>query len=422
MSPAFDTAHAVRPPLLVALPSPRRPGRQDRDGPTAVLGAVLREGPVARTDLARATGLSPAAVSRHTAELIGLGLLRELAPPAGPPRAGRPQIPVAVDPGHHAACGVHIALTHTTFAVVDLLGRVVAQQRLPHGGGVREVLGQVLRHLPAFLTAQAAGRSLLGIGVVTGGWVDSDQGVVVEHTPLGWRDVRVRDTLAAGTRLPVHVEGHARALAQAELLFGAGAGRSELVQLFVGNVVDAAITTAGTVLRGRRSGAGDVAHLPLGDAGTRCDCGRYGCLQASVSELAVAGRAHEAGVIPAPDFALLLARAADGHPGAVRILRERLRATGRAAALLLDVINPEVLVVADSTAVFLPQLLPELYEEVAAHSHLCTDPERAVVPTSFGRQVLAVAAGAAVLDAVYRRPMELRTARRHRAGVSSTAS
>ncbi|MGP9017232.1 ROK family protein [Streptomyces sp. BR1] len=419
MPPVFDTAPAPRPPLLVALPSPREPRRPDRDGPTAVLGAVLRDGPLARTALARATGLSPAAVSRHTAELIGLGLLRELAPPAGPPRAGRPQIPVAVDPGHHVACGVHIALGHTTFAVVDLLGRVVAQRRLPHGGDVHDVLGEIVRRLPGFLAATAAGRSVLGVGVVTGGWVDSDQGIVVEHTPLGWRDVRVRDILAAGTRLPVHVEGHARALAQAELLFGAGSGRSELVQLFVGNVVDAAIATGGAVLRGRRSGAGDVTHLPLGDPELRCACGRRGCLQPSVSEFAVAVRAHAAGVIPAPEFPLLLGRAADGHPQAVRVLRERLRTVGRAAALLLDLINPEVLVLADSTAVFLPHLLPGLHEEVAAHSHLCADPERAVVPTSFGRRVLAVAAGAAVLDAVYRRPMELRTAR---PGVSSTAS
>ncbi|MFG2147023.1 hypothetical protein ACGFRG_22890 [Streptomyces sp. NPDC048696] len=67
MPPVFDTAPALRPPLPVALPSPREPRRPDRDGPTAVLGAVLRDGPLARTALARATGLSPAAVSRHTA-------------------------------------------------------------------------------------------------------------------------------------------------------------------------------------------------------------------------------------------------------------------------------------------------------------------------------------------------------------------
>ncbi|MFD0514419.1 hypothetical protein ACFQ0Q_37055 [Streptomyces aureus] len=67
--------------------------------------------------------------------------------------------------------------------------------------------------------------------------------------------------------------------------------------------------------------------------------------------------------------------------------------------------------VVERTALTFPELLPDLYEEIAAQSHLCGDPERAVVPSSFGPHVLAVAAGSVVLDAVYRRPMELRTAR-----------
>jgi hypothetical protein len=69
-------------------------------------------------------------------------------------------------------------------------------------------------------------------------------------------------------------------------------------------------------------------------------------------------------------------------------------------------------VLTEAAVIHLPQLLPEFHREVAARSHLCEDPARVVVPTSFGRRVLAVAAGATVLDAVYRQPMELRTVRR----------
>ncbi|MFD0032390.1 ROK family protein [Streptomyces sp. NPDC127172] len=401
----------ARPPLLVALPAGPEPLSFEGGGPGTLLRTLLRDGPSARTELVARTRLSPAAVSRHTAELIGLGLLRELPPRVGPPRAGRPQVPMDIDPGHHFACGVHIALDHMTFAMVDLRGQVTAQRRLPHPGGPRQVLEEIGRHLPGFLSRHAVGRSVLGLGVVTGGWVDAEQGTVIEHAPLGWRDVPVRRVLSAATRLPVHVDGHARALTHAELLFGAGAGCSDLVQLFVGNVVDAAIAAGGSVLRGRRSGAGDVAHLPLGHIGQACGCGRTGCLQSAVSERAVAERAFEAGTIPAPHFALLVDRARQGHREALRVLRERLRTVGRAAALLLDVVNPELLVVVERTALTLPELLPDLYEEVAAHSHLCVDPEQAVRPSSFGPQVLAVAAGSVVLDAVYRRPMELRTAR-----------
>lgn len=405
-------AERVRPPLLVAPSEPPGPlVETGAGGPGGVLRSVLRDGPVSRGGLARSTGLSAASVSRHTSELIALGLLRERRPPNGPPRSGRPQVPVDIEPAHHVACGVHIAVEHTTYALVDLRGRVTAQERRSHTGEPGRVLGGIRQHLPRFLERHASGRSVLGVGVATGGWVNGEAGTVVEHGPLGWRDVPVRAALASATRLPVHLDGHARALAHAELMFGAGAHSSELVQLFVGNVVDAAVASGGSVLRGSRWGAGGVAHLALGAPDEQCDCGRRGCLQPAVGELAVAHRAFATGVIPAPDYELLLTRARDGHRPALDLLRTRLRTVGRAAALLLDLAQPEVLVVADRSAEDLPGLRTDLYEGVAAHAHLCADPERAVVLSTFGHHVPAVAAGAVVLDAVYRRPLDLRTAR-----------
>ncbi|GAA2155158.1 ROK family transcriptional regulator [Kitasatospora kazusensis] len=394
----------VAPPTLGRGPLPVEGG-----GAGAVLRAVLAGGPLARTAVGQATGLSPAAVSRHTTDLIGLGLLRELPPPDGPPRAGRPRLPLDVDTRHHLACGVHIGVPWLTFALLDLRGRVTAQERIPRQGGARAVLGAIRDHLPGFLARHTGGRSVLGLGVVTGGWVDSERGTVVEHGPLGWRDVPVRDGLARFTRLPVHVESHARALARAELLFGAGRGATELAQLFIGNVVDSAFATGGTVLRGRRSRAGEVAHLPVPGSAEPCSCGRTGCLQATVSDRTVARRAHAQGLIPVPDFDLLLALAAVGADPALRLLEQRLRLAAPAAALLLNMLNPEVLVVSEAGLLVAPQLGGYLRAQVLEHSR--PEPGQLVTAASFGTDVLAVAACAGVLDSAYQRPMELRTAR-----------
>lgn len=305
---------------------------------------------------------------------------------------------------------MHIGVPWLTFALLDLRGRVVAHERLPRRGDAAAVLAAIRAYLPGFLARRAGGHSLLGLGVVTGGWVDSESGSVVEHGPLGWHDVPVRDFLAGATRLPVHVDSHARALAQAELLFGAGGGATELVQLFVGNVVDAAIATGGSVLRGRRSRAGDIGHLAVPGSTERCSCGRTGCLQATVSERTFARRAHATGLIRAPEFDLLLALAGAGDPAALRLFEERLRLVAPAAGLLLDVLNPEVLVVSEAGLMVAPALRPYLAEQIRLHSHAA--PEQLVTATGFGVEVLAVAACAGVLDSVYQRPMELRTAGR----------
>ncbi|WP_431678613.1 ROK family protein [Kitasatospora sp. KL5] len=395
---------------LVASPTFGRTAQPaEGGGAGAVLRKVLAGGAMTRPAVGRATGLSPAAVSRHTADLIALGLLRELPPPDGPPRAGRPRLPLDIDTRHHLACGVHIGVPWLTFALLDLRGRVVAHERIPRQGGAADVLRAVRGHLPSFTARRAAGRSLLGVGVVTGGWVDSERGVVVEHGPLGWHDVPVRDLLSGATRLPVHVDGHARALARAELLFGAGRDSTELVQLFVGNVVDAAIATGGGVLQGRRSRAGDIGHLPVPGSAEQCPCGRTGCLQATVSDRALVRRAHRQGVVPQPDLDLLLTRAAAGHTAALELFEERLRLVAPAAALLLDVLNPEVLVVSEAGTAVSPHLAGVLHRQVLAHAR--PEPGQLVTAGSFGLDILAVAACAGVLDSAYRRPMELRTAR-----------
>ncbi|GAA2802031.1 ROK family transcriptional regulator [Kitasatospora paracochleata] len=393
---------------LVAAPTPLPTAPPPEGGAAGtLLRTVLTTGPLTRTALGRATGLSPAAVSRHTTELISLGLLRDL-PPNGPPRAGRPRLPLDIDTRGHLAAGVHIGVPWLTFALLDLRGRVVARERLPRQGDARTVLRTVRAHLPGFTTRRAAGRPVLGLGVVTGGWVDTEHGTVVEHTPLGWHDVPVRDLLAGATRLPVHLDGHARALARAELLFGAPAGATELVHLFVGNVVDAAIAAGGTVLRGRRSRAGDIGHLPVPGSTEPCPCGRTGCLQATVSDHALVRRARLQGLHPAPDLERLMALAAAGEPRVLELFRERLRLIAPAAALLLDILGPDVLVLTEAGLAAAPELGHYARQQIRRHTR--AEPAHLVTAGSFGTDALAVAACAGVLDSVYRRPMELRTA------------
>lgn len=373
----------------------------------AVLRAVLDRGPVARAVIGQATGLSPAAVSRQTADLISLGLLRELPSVSVSPRAGRPHVPLDIDTERYLACGVHISVPKVTFGLVDLRGKAVASESVPHQGDPRQVLTLVGRHLPGFVRRHRGDGQLLGLGVVTGGRVDTRDGVVVEHGPLGWRNVPVGQVLSEDTGLPVYVDNHARALAQAEVLFGEPRSRRSLVHLFVGNVVDAAIAIGGTVLHGPRSGAGDVAHLRLPGSDQRCRCGGSGCAEATLTEGVWLERATAAGIIARPDVTLLVAAALDGEARAVAMLRARLRLIGRLVAVLLDLIDPEVLVLTEAATISIPHLMSDLYDEVAVHSRRCVALDQVVRPSSFGPDVLAVAAGASLLDAVHRIPRSL---------------
>ncbi|WP_018350506.1 ROK family transcriptional regulator [Longispora albida] len=369
---------------------PASPGSTDtRRADTAahVLRTVLDHGPLSRTTIARLTGLSPAAITRHYTDLAARGLLREAShAPVAPSGAGRPHVPVDLGTGQ-VACGVHIAVPGVTLALADLRGRIIAQEHHPHADrDPAAVFAAIRERLPAF----TAGHRVLGTGLVTGGWVDPGRGVIVEHPVLGWRDVPAAELLPGAT-----VDGHARALALAEQMFGAERGRRSLVHLFVGNVADAAFLTGGQPHHGPGSAAGTVAHLPLGVPGVACPCGRAGCFQASVEEGALLARSGDR------DFPALLARARAGEQDAVALFRERAALVGRAAGMLLDLINPELLVVTEPGAMYLPDCLAIIRAEASRYARS----PALVIPSSFPGQVLGMAAVTAALDAVYRRPL-----------------
>ena len=90
---------------------------------------------------------------------------------------------------------------------------------------------------------------------------------------------------------------------------------------------------------------------------------------------------------------------------AVELFRRRARLVGRVAALLLDMFDPEVLVVVEPGAGRLPECLAELRAEVGRRSWVCDDPERAVVASSFTGSVLEVAGAAVALGALYADPL-----------------
>jgi predicted NBD/HSP70 family sugar kinase len=384
---------------------PERRRRQQRvDTASVTLRTVLDQGPVARSTIARATGLSPATITAHVAEFASRGLVREL-PVSTVNGLGRPHVPVDLEPDL-AVGGIHIGLEETTVALLDLRGGVRAQHLAPHGGEPPEsVVKQAADVLRGLWAGCAPGMRLLGVGVATGGWVDPRSGVLAEHVLLGWREVKVAALLERLLGVCVRIDSHARSLARAEQLFGDTRSRESVLTLFVGNVVEAAFALGDDMIRGPRSHAGVVAHLPVPDSDVPCDCGRVGCLQAVVSERRIIRLALAAGCIDRPHIDEVVAAAGSGDDRARGLLRDRAAQVGRAAATISDLLNPAIIVVMENGVIHFPDCLGVLRAEFALHAASERDPADVVIATSFPDDRLAIAAGGVMLDAVYRDPL-----------------
>jgi predicted NBD/HSP70 family sugar kinase len=379
----------------------------------AVLRTLLDHGPIARSTIARITGLSPAAVTGHCARLAELRLLRELPAPVRSNGAGRPHVPVDLDPAGPVVAAVHIAVPGSTVALLDLRGRVLAGQWIPHTGPEPElVVARAAAGLAELLAARPGpAPGPLGIGVATGGWVDPESGTVMDHPRLGWSLVPLRDLFAARTGLPVRIDGHARSLLHGELLFGRARRAGSALHLFVGNVVDAAFATRGEAHYGRLAQAGVVAHLPVEGGSERCPCGRTGCLEAAVSEQTLTRRAHEQGLIAEPEFPRLLEAASGGSEPAARLFVERAGRVGRAVASLIDVFGPELAVVTDPALDRVPGVAQALRRAAGENVRTRCDLDSTLMSSAFRGRVLETAGGAVILDALYRDPLALAESR-----------
>lgn len=322
---------------------PAQPADARRQNTAALLQTVLRHSRISRGEIATTLGLSQGTVSKIVAPIVSGGLLREL--PSQYTGGGRPRVPLDLDASARLAIGLHLGSRRTTVGVVDLRGRgraVTMENRSPDNPA--EVLARAATMISNLLGPDLRER-LLGVGVTASGWVDHATGVVGQSDSLGWQHIPVRQPLEDVLGVPILVDSTVRALASAELLFGRARRRDCTVHLSVGSSVDAAIVVGDSVLTGLRSAAGRVAHLPVTDNGVSCGCGRQGCLRLVATDNVVLDAARRAGVIGLADgLGELVTAASRGDTAADGLLVDRARYLGRAVAHLVDLVDPELVV------------------------------------------------------------------------------
>jgi predicted NBD/HSP70 family sugar kinase len=333
-------------PSRVASPYGAGPRSLRRRNMALVARTLLDRGSPARSEIAQATGLSPTSVTKITAQMMHARVLAELAAVSGGD-TGRPRVPVVLDTSYYRFVGIHIGLRRTTGGLLDLAGNVVEERAVTHRARTQNAILDEARELRDLLTDSAGGaRRILATGVATGGRVDPDRGVVVDQPLLGWKDVRLGDELGTADH-PIFVDSSVRAMALAETYLGVSRNTASSLFLFIGNIVGAGLMVDGRLRLGRDAAAGTIDHLPLGctAGGTPCRCGRSDCLAALASDVAVLARARQAGLVrPRGSFESLVKASQSGSEEAAALLRQRAEYVGIAAGILLDLLDPDLLI------------------------------------------------------------------------------
>lgn len=380
-----------------------------------VLDILRRRAPLSRAELATNTGLNRSTVSSIINRLLDEGLVQETIFQSD--RVGRPGMLLELNPAGGFAVGIEIGVDFISLIVTDFVANVLWRNRVASDPAE----GQITILERAFsLTQQALdeGRSRrlrpLGVGLGVPGLVDSRQGVLMMAPNLGWKNTPLRLLWTQRFNLPVFVENDANASALGEYYFGAARGVNNLIYLSAGVGLGAGIVLGGKLFRGSHGYAAEVGHLVIDPQGELCGCGKRGCLETLVGPHAILSRVREtlrqgaASTLPKPVGDLTfegVARAALlGDAVALEALQEAARSLGAGIAFLVNIFNPQMVVLGGVLNQAGEILLPVI-EQVVADRALSIDLEDLKIITSaHGTEACVMGAATLVLDDILREP------------------
>ena len=204
---------------------------------------------------------------------------------------------------------------------------------------------------------------ITGIGIGMPGFVDTKKGI--NYTFLKNGNKSITTYISEHTGLPVFIDNDSSLVALAEFRFGAASGRKNAMVVNLGWGIGLGMVLDEKIFRGNNGFAGEFSHIPLFTNGKLCSCGKHGCLETESSLLIVTEKARQ-GVLDGKlsvlkgqitnesqekDCAMVFDAAGKGDRFAVSLLSDAGYVVGRGLAILIHIINPEVIILSGRGAV-----------------------------------------------------------------------
>ncbi len=259
--------------------------------------------------------------------------------------------------------GIDLGGTKIIAGLVERSGRILAKEyrETQAAQGPASVFDRLIEATTTVLASQSIDLSEVNaIGVAAAGPIDAASGTVTAPPNLpGWHDVPLARLIQNRVSLPTYLENDAAAAALAEFTFGAGRGCQHMIYVTASTGIGGGFVLNGRLYQGAAGAAGEIGHMTLLPNGPLCGCGNRGCLEALASGTAIARDARERVSRGVPTLiaelvngdltkisAKVVAQAADeGDIEAQEILQEAMEYLGVGVANLVNLFNPEIIVI-----------------------------------------------------------------------------
>jgi predicted NBD/HSP70 family sugar kinase len=322
-----------------------------------VLSALRQHGPLARIELGRATGLSPASITSIASQLIAEDILLELEQAFPLPvsvKRGRPIVRLGITPSAAHVLAVNISIDAVRLAIADFTGSIIHRTSVAvstYAATAEDFGPHVADVIAAFLNDVGFKPSQIKrIGLAVQGLADDKRGTLVWSPAFSAKNIPLTSPVEKRFGVPCLLANDANMIAES---FLPEAGTGTTATIFTGYGVGMGLIIDGKVYHGATGGASEFGHMNHIPHGATCRCGRRGCIEAYAADYGIWRKAHDIRDDDAPHAALdptvmeqLLERAKQGDNRAVHAFEQAGEALGIGIARVIALLNPNRIVVA----------------------------------------------------------------------------
>ena len=356
---------------------------------TGEVFSLIRDGRAhTRSEVGRVTGLSRTAVAARVGALLESGLVvegvdRDRAPSTG----GRPPVGLRFNRAAGVVLAGAIGRSRTQLGVCDLDGEVLAAVDLDQevGPAPDELMPKVVAGFSDLLDSLGRQpKEVRAVGLSIPGTVDFVRGASLDSPIMsGWDGVELAPFVRDLSPAPVFVDNDANVMALSERR-GQLEQHRDLLFVKASTGIGLGIVTGGQLLRGALGAAGEIGHSKIPSAsGLPCRCGDSGCLEAVAAGWALVQAARTGGheITHVRDLVALAVR---GDADARHLVRVAGRRIGEVVASVVNVLNPEAVVVGGDLAQAYDSFVAGLRESLYSQASALATRELVIVPVTHG--------------------------------------
>ncbi|HEY5981969.1 MAG TPA: ROK family protein [Anaerolineales bacterium] len=390
-----------------------------------VMRLIYEAAPLSRAQVASKTGLNKSTVSSLVSDLLERHLIHETG--FNSIGAGRPATQLEVNAAAGAVVAVQLGVDFVAAALVDFVGRVLWRKQI--GVGADDSQQETIRQTRA-LVDEAVDLSrkerlpVLGLSFAMPGTVDLEKGELIFAPNLKWRDVPFRKIFSMD-HVKVYVENDANAAAVGEHLFGGAQHVRDFIFVFAGVGLGGGLFLNDRLYRGKGGHAGEIGHTAIlaEPLQQQCQCGNLGCWETYANQASIFQRVQKRldsapGVqsrIPVlmaerktPLSLPIIKQAADdGDEVARGALSDAGSALGTGMAGLINILNPEKIILGGPVSIAGDYLLPSIRKSAEQRAMPGIVAQTEINLSAFGPDASLIGAAAVVIDDILGNPTEV---------------